>query len=127
MVGERRFLAQKILKGGSFLSVAVCLPLIGNHVVVFEIVLPIKLLDTLSFSFDLREVIIARRGRFLRSLGDGLVLKLFCLIHFFQEWVFLQFLAEHVDQLQPGELKKPNRLLKLRRNDELLAQFDCLF
>ncbi len=130
VIGKRGSLCEKVFKGGAFISVGAALSLIrGAEVVVLRVVVPVKFFDPFAFPFDLQGALdFGLRLRFsLLGLPLSDLGRLPFLFRLLEQRVLLHLLAEHIHQLQSGELKKFDRLLELGCDHQLLAQPGCLF
>ena len=129
MVRKRCFRDQKIVPGRS----GPLMPIVGDphRPIVFQITVPVELLPAIPLACQFPRPLdrlalfpIAFLGLFGFDLffGFGILIG----DDLFQQRIFLHLLVDHVDQIQPRHLQKLDRLLKLRRHDQLLGQFQIL-
>jgi hypothetical protein len=145
VVVERRRLGERRLERRQVLAVAAVRRHRRGARVVVEVVLPVDLVDRGAVGLDLDLVgVLDRRLLERRQLGVARALHLhrelvvapeqLALLALlgrdlevvFEDRVLEHLLVDHIHELHPGQLKQLDRLLELRRHDELLTQSQLL-
>ena len=100
-----------------------------DRTVVFQIIIPVKLLPAVSLAgqfcrtFRKLAVFFFNGLDIIFDIGTNLLSADLIRRHFFQQWIFFDFLIDRVHQFLAGQDQKLDRLLQLRRHDQLLGKF----